>query len=216
MIDCNVISTGSKGNAVVIDGNILTDVGVPFAWLRGVYKSLALVMVTHFHGDHFNAATVRKLAVERPTLRFAAAPHMVPHLLAAGVHKAKIDVLESDKPIVYRNGMTVSCFPLHHNVPNVGWRITLPDERRVMYATDTNRINHITCKDYDLYLLEANYREAEITERIRRKLENGEYCYEYDVLNNHLSYEKAMAWIADNSGNTSEYILLHGHNDTIE
>lgn len=30
MIDCNIIATGSKGNAVVIEHEILIDCGVPF------------------------------------------------------------------------------------------------------------------------------------------------------------------------------------------
>ena len=38
----NIISTGSKGNAVVINGRILIDCGVPFKALEPVKKDLRL------------------------------------------------------------------------------------------------------------------------------------------------------------------------------
>lgn len=50
----NIISTGSKGNAVVINGRILIDCGVPFKALEPVKKDLRLVLLTHIHSDHFN------------------------------------------------------------------------------------------------------------------------------------------------------------------
>ena len=50
----NIISTGSKGNAVVINGRILIDCGVPFKALEPVKKDLRLALLTHIHSDHFN------------------------------------------------------------------------------------------------------------------------------------------------------------------
>lgn len=50
----NIISTGSKGNAVVINDRILIDIGVPFKALEPVKKDLRLVLLTHQHSDHFN------------------------------------------------------------------------------------------------------------------------------------------------------------------
>ena len=66
----NIISTGSIGNAVVINNNILIDCGVSFAKLKDFYKSFQLVLLTHIHTDHFNKTKIKKLAEERPTLRF--------------------------------------------------------------------------------------------------------------------------------------------------
>ena len=43
MIDYNIIATGSKGNAVVIDQKILIDCGVSFKALSKVYRALKLV-----------------------------------------------------------------------------------------------------------------------------------------------------------------------------
>ena len=45
MIDYNIIATGSKGNAVVIDQKILIDCGVSFKALSKVYRALKLVLL---------------------------------------------------------------------------------------------------------------------------------------------------------------------------
>jgi len=59
MIEYSIISTGSKGNAVVINNNLLIDYGVPFRALNGAYKGLQLVLLTHIHADHFHRRTVK-------------------------------------------------------------------------------------------------------------------------------------------------------------
>ena len=69
MIDYNIIATGSKGNAVVIDQKILIDCGVSFKALSKVYRALKLVLLTHIHGDHFQPTTLRLLAEKRPTVK---------------------------------------------------------------------------------------------------------------------------------------------------
>ena len=48
-MEYEIISTGSQGNAVVINNNILIDVGVSFKALKNVYRKLQLVLLTHIH-----------------------------------------------------------------------------------------------------------------------------------------------------------------------
>ncbi len=48
-MEYEIISSGSQGNAVVINKNILIDVGVSFKALKNVYKDLKLVLLTHIH-----------------------------------------------------------------------------------------------------------------------------------------------------------------------
>lgn len=48
-MDYEIISTGSHGNATVINNYILVDVGVSFKALKNVYKNLKLVLLTHIH-----------------------------------------------------------------------------------------------------------------------------------------------------------------------
>ncbi len=214
MIDYNIISTGSKGNAVVINNQILIDCGVPFRALQNVYGGLQLVLLTHIHGDHFNQRTIRKLAQERPSLRFACRKWLVAPLIECEVAPHKIDLLQEGEAICYgQDSPSIESVTLVHNVPNCGWKVHFPNHSHLFYATDTNVLDGIEARNYDLYMVEANYSEAEIAERIRRKQDAGEYCHEWDVLQNHLSREKADNWLYQNMGPGSVYVYLHEHEE---
>lgn len=213
MIDYKIISTGSKGNAVVINGTILIDCGVSFRALKDAYKGLQLVLLTHIHGDHFNRTTIRKLAQERPTLRWGCPEWLIGDLREL-VEPKQIDLYEMDEYFSYGAQFAIRPFALVHNVPNCGYKIHVgAGESMLFYATDTNTLDHIEAKNYDLYLVEANYTEAEITERIRRKQESGEHCYEWAALENHLSREKCDDWLYRNMGANSRYVYLHEHEE---
>ena len=77
-----IISSCSTGNAVTIKGIILIDCGVTFKRLEKYYKNLKLVLLTHIHSDHFKKETIKRLAQERPTLRFACCEHLADRLRA--------------------------------------------------------------------------------------------------------------------------------------
>lgn len=203
-----IIGTGSKGNAVIIN-NILVDCGVPYKELEPYMQQIKLVLLTHTHGDHFKQSTVKRLATERPSLRFAGGEWMVPLLVESGVSMRNIDILTCDKMYDYT---LVSLVPvkLNHDVPNCGYKLLFGTEK-VFYATDTNDLNGIEAKEYDLYFVEANYEDEEIHQRIKEKEMNGEYAYEKKVLQNHLSKKKSEEWIYSNAGMNSQFIYIHQH-----
>jgi len=205
----NIISSGSKGNAVVTNDYILIDCGVPFKALQPFYKKLKIVFLTHIHGDHFNKTAIKRLAFERPTLRWACCGWLIDDLIACGVRKSNIDIL-TPGCINHYGLFDVEVFTTPHNVPNCGFIFEISNEK-LFYATDCNSLDHVKCKNADLYMVEANYRESEIMERIAEKKANGEYPYELEVIKNHLSEEKALAWICDNAGENGQYILMHKH-----
>lgn len=205
----NIISTGSQGNAVVVNNHILIDCGVTFKALKDVYKDLQIVLLTHIHTDHFKLQTIKRLAEERPTLRFGCCEWLVNDLVEAGVSKQSIDVLEIGKIYDYK-AFKVSPIKLYHNVPNCGYRIFANGEKAI-YATDTEHLQGITAKDYDLYMIEANYTDEDLQERINAKLEAGEYSYELNVASRHLSHEQASEWLMENMSFHSEYVFLHQH-----
>lgn len=131
------------------------------------------------------------------------------------VEPKNIDVYEMGEEYLY-DIFGITPFPLAHNVPNCGYKVFFGDyynPKRLLYATDTNSMDGIEAKGYDLYMIESNYSEFEITERILRKQESGEYCHEWDVLHNHLSHEKAMDFIYKNIGSNGKYVLLHKHKE---
>lgn len=211
MIPYEVISTGSQGNAVVLNHFLLIDCGVTFRKLRHVYQDLKLVLLTHIHSDHFNRTTIRKLAQERPSLRFGCCRWLVEPLVAAGVSKANIDVLVPD--VMYGYGLcNIIPVELVHNVPNCGYKVHFPIGK-VFYATDTNNLNGIRARHYDLYMIEANYEDDVIQEKIAAKKAAGEYAYEVQVLRNHLSKAKCDNFIYQNIGPGGQYVYLHCHQD---
>lgn len=211
MIDkINIISTGSKGNAVVINKNIMVDCGVSFKRLEGVYKDLQLILLTHIHCDHFNKTTIKKLANERPTLRFVCCEWLVKDLVDSGVNPKNIDILEPNKSYILGKVIIITPVELYHNVDNCGYKIQIGD-KRIFYTTDTYSLEGISAKDYDLYLVEANYTEEEIKDRIESKKQAHQYIYEYDAMENHLSKEKVDEWLMENMKESSEVMYLHKH-----
>lgn len=208
-MDYNIISTGSHGNAVVVNNNILIDCGIPFKSLKKVYKELKLVLLTHIHIDHFNPTTLKMLSEARPALRFGCCEWLINDLVTAGVPKRNIDVLELSK--IYNYGLfKIEPVELCHNVPTCGYKI-YTDKEKVFYATDTKHLDGITAENFDLYLIEANYTDDDLQRRIQAKLETGEYCYELNVANRHLSREQADEFLLANMGENSKYEYLHGH-----
>lgn len=65
-----IINTGSDGNCILINDDILLDCGVSFKKLEPYYKKIKIVFISHQHKDHLLPSTIKKLAFERPTLRF--------------------------------------------------------------------------------------------------------------------------------------------------
>lgn len=212
---CEILATGSPSNCTLLnDGMVAVDCGVPFSVLRERHKKLQVVILTHEHGDHFNGATIKRLAVERPSLRFCSPEWLVPELSKL-VDKQNIDIIGMGDTMDY-GLFSVKAFSLIHDVPNAGYLITFDPKssiKTVFYATDCNSLEGIDAKCCDLYLIEGNYSAADILERIRQKYDAGEYVYEWRVIKNHLSVEKAELFIANNAGPNSKYILMHGHVD---
>ena len=184
MVKYNIISTGSDGNATILEDFVLIDCGVPYKALKPYVTKLKLVLLTHIHSDHFQKRTIKRLAEERPTLRFGCCRWLAPPLLAAGVPERQIDVLEPRT--MYGYGLcNVIPFMLTHNVPNCGYKVHFPSGK-VIYATDTNNLNGVQALGYDLYLIEANYRDEDIQAKIAEKKAAGQY-------NTHISYLSSSA-----------------------
>ena len=77
--------------------------------------------------------------------------------------------------------------------------------------TDTKTIEGISAKNYDLYLIEANYTKEEMEKRIRIKQEQYKYAYEFRAKKNHLSKEETDEFLLKNMGENSKYVYMHQH-----
>ena len=204
-----IISSCSTGNATIIRDIILIDCGVTFKKLKKYYKQLKIVLLTHVHQDHFNRSTIKRLAQERPTLRFACCEWLLQPLLECGVERRNIDILQIGTKYDYKLFKIVA-IKLYHDVNQCGYRI-LFDDYKVIYMTDTKTIEGISAKNYDLYLVEANYKENELEERIKQKQLQGDFTYEWRVKDTHLSEEQCVEFLLNNMGKNSEYVFMHQH-----
>ena len=193
----------------MIEGTVAIDMGVPFSAVAKHLKTLRIVFMSHEHSDHFNKSTIKKLAYEKPLLRFACGEWLAKPLAGCGVKKANIDILESGRRYSFGQ-IAAEPFGLYHPVPNMGWKLEIGGER-ALYATDTARMDHVEARDFDYYFIEANHTEEEIEGRIAEKLRNGEYPYEQRARDSHLSREKADEFIYGNIGPNGVYVYLHTH-----
>lgn len=199
-----VISSGSEGNAVIYNNQIMVDCGVSLKALEAVKRSLKIVLLTHKHSDHLKIRTLQRLQAERPTLRVACGDFLLEELPCI----KNIDVLQVGKIYDY-GAFKVSPVKLYHDVPNFGWRIFLPNGQKIFHATDTVHLEGISAKGYDLYAIEHNYCEEYIQEAIEEARANGEYTHAYGNINTHLSIQQARAFIEANRKESSEVLELH-------
>ena len=204
MIQTQVISSGSDGNAVIYNNAIMVDCGVSLKALQEVKRSLKIVLLTHKHSDHLKIRTLQRLQAERPALRVACGDFLLEELPCI----KNIDVLQVGKIYDY-GAFKVSPVKLYHDVPNFGWRIFLPNGQKIFHATDTVHLEGITAKGYDLYAIEHNYCEEYIQEAIEEARANGEYTHAYGSIKTHLSIQQARAFIEKNRKESSEVLELH-------
>ena len=214
-MDYKIINTGSKGNAVLLYGRILIDCGVPLKKLQPYIDGLQLVLLTHAHGDHFNPRTVAKLAELRPGLRWGCREWMAAHLVDAGVNPSRVDVYKQKSFVYYPYGgdgdfISVCPFDVPHDVPTCGYKLAIGRER-VLYVTDAANLNGIEAPGFDLYMIEANYTDEDIQNRIDEKKAAGEFAYEIRAREQHLSKSQADDFIYRNIRHGGKYVYLHEH-----
>ncbi|MBR4260638.1 MAG: hypothetical protein IKQ33_01625 [Clostridia bacterium] len=202
-----IINSGSDGNCTILEEIIAIDMGVSYKAISSYVNKLQLVLLTHIHSDHFNKSTIKKLAKERPTLRFGCCKWLVEFLIECGINKRNIDVYRFEEGIHYNDNLSIEVFELFHDVPNCGYKVFI-NEKKIIYATDTNSLGNTEAKDYDLYLIEGNY---ENKDELRNRSEN-DYYYER-VIDTHLSKEYTTQWLLKNMGDNSEFKFMHEHKE---
>lgn len=162
--------------------------------------------------DHLNIKTIKQLAYNYPTIKIITGSNIVvERLVECGVNKKNIYVLESGKK--YDLGLLkVKLEELYHDTPNYALKCEL-NGKKLIYAVDTNRIDHIQAKNYDLFLIENNYNEELLEQHIQECIYNGDdenkLYYLQRVAKTHLSDKKCNDFLLENMGGNSEYCYIH-------
>lgn len=214
---CNIVSTGSAGNAVVLNGKYLFDCGVPYKQLKPHIKALSVVFLTHIHRDHFLPKVIWRIHRERPMVRFACSKNLlVPLCTECRVDPRNIVLVTPGEHAEIHFGaesIRIQAFDLVHNVENVGWAVDIQggeEPGTALYATDTQYIP-VAAPGLDLYMVECNYQGDELQRRKERKMRDGKFSYEDTVAVSHMSRETVTAWLAQNARPDSEVVFLHQH-----
>lgn len=202
-----IISSCSKGNCTILEDKVAIDMGVSYKKLGEYAKKIKVVLLTHIHSDHFNVKTINQLSVNHPMVKFVCCKHLL-NELSNIVPTSKIILLEANK--TYDIGICkLSAFELKHDVPNVGWRIMI-NNQKCIYATDTTELN-VSAKNYDLYLIESNYVLEQALNSLQQKQAKGEWAYEWRAMNNHLSKRQCDEFLQNNMGENSKFVYMHQH-----
>ena len=213
----NILSTGSKANAIIYHGNIMVDIGVPYSVVLPYVKDISIILLTHVHSDHLNIKTLKKIQFERPSLRVGCGEFLVEKLKENGIKN--IDVYDIGQWYSYHTNSFISLHiipvQLYHDVPNIGYRILTEDltnkETRIFHATDSSHLQGITAKNYDLYALECNYDEGHVWEVIQEKELRGEYAHQRGAMETHLSIQQAQSFVQNNVTENHKYEFLELH-----
>lgn len=203
-----IINSGSDGNCIMIENFFMIDCGLSYKKIKNKLKNIKLIFISHSHQDHLNKITIRKIAYEKPTIKFVVgSTDLIDMLLDCGIKSTNIFALTSNK--WYDLGMLkIRLEPLDHDVPNHLCKFDTKGKKGI-YIVDTNSVDNVSAKNYDLYLIEANYMK-EILEQHKKELdENNKYDHLYRVENTHLSYDQANEFLINNMGNNSIYEYIH-------
>lgn len=208
----DIISSSSKGNCLIFNKYMAIDMGVSYKQIKKHLKDLKVILLTHVHSDHFCKSTIKKIAFERPTIKFVCGEWLAEELVKLGVLKKNICIVEHNKAYNFGKFMLIP-LETYHDVRNMSYRVDfLPTT--IYYATDTNRLDYFEClRNLDYYFVEKNYDEGEIDRRIEEKTLNGEYVYETRVKNSHMSAEETNKFLEEMMGDNSKFIYCHQHTE---
>lgn len=198
-IDYEIISSGSKGNAVIID-DMLFDCGVSYSKIRESLYNINYLFITHRHTDHLNLTTYQKIRKEFPRIKTIGN-----YDLENWIH---LDEIVGDSTTIKEKDRLIQSFKCVHDVPCSGFVVT-KDEKSLIYATDTNSLEHAPKIKYDYFFIESNYDEKKI-ELIRN---NAKKVYGYDAWEGamrHLSTQQSRVFYYMNrKDKDSLWVELH-------
>lgn len=197
----NILKTGSDGNAILYNHNeLLVDIGVPYVMIKPYINQIKYVFITHKHSDHFNKVTVKRLAREKPMIKFIVGKYLESNLLELGLLKQQIVVVKANAKYRLLNGLEIRPLNLYHNVDNMGLDMRI-GKLKLIHATDTYTLEHTKAINYDYYLLEENYCEIKVKTIQDEKERLGVFDYTKASVENHLSKQSLDKWLGKNNKN---------------
>ena len=205
-----IIGSSSKGNCIVVEDKLMLDVGVAYSKIKKYLSNIKLIFISHAHLDHLLPSTIRKIAYNYPIIKFLTGSEVVVQkLIENGVNKKNIYILNPCK--LFDLGiLKLKLDLLVHDTPNYALHFNI-NKKRGVYIVDTASVDNIDAKNYDLYLIESNYKEDILQKHIDEVSHEdiGDLVYLNRVPLTHRSYEKANYFLINNMGENSQFEYLH-------
>ena len=203
----NIIGSSSKGNAIIVEDKILLDCGVTYIKLKSYLKDIKLIFISHVHKDHLLPSTIKKISYNYPTIKFlTGSVEVVKKLKELNVPSKNVFYIPNH--FWYDIGIAkVKLELLEHDTPNYALLFEYKG-KKCAYIVDTASVENIKAKDYDLYLIESNYKRDILEDHLRNCAEE-DRIYLDRVPLTHLSYEAANTFLIENMGNNSVYEYIH-------
>lgn len=192
-----IISSGSKGNCVIIN-DVMVDCGVPFKKIDEYLYDIKYLLLTHIHSDHIRPTTL------------AAIRKMFPRIKVIGnyeVHQLYgVDTIINSNFEVVTDDYTFLPFECEHDVVTHGFT-WMYEDKSILYATDTSTMEHAPDEKFDYLFIESNHDEKKL--EMAAKNVTGAYN-PYLSGKRHLSTQQAKTFYYTHRRNRdSLFIELH-------
>lgn len=192
-----IISSGSKGNCVIIN-DVMIDVGVPFSKIKDHLYDIRYLLLTHIHSDHIKPATLNNIKSLFPRIKIIG-NYEVHQVYGVGI------LANAGYEIVTEH-YTFKPFECVHDVLTYGFTWTFEDNE-IIYATDTSSMHNAPKGSYDYLFIESNHSEKKLDMIIGQS--KGGYN-PYLGGKRHLSTEQAKSfYYTHRKSRESEFIELH-------
>ena len=207
----NIIGSSSKGNSIIVENVLMLDCGVSYSKIKEYLPKVKLIFISHVHKDHLNPTTVQKIAYNFPKIKFlTGSTEVVQKLVKSKVPMKNIFYIETingsrwfDLGII-----SIKLEPLEHDVENYCLHFDIYGKKGI-YIVDTNNVDNINAKNYDLFLVENNYQESVLKRHIQECVDEGQLRYLNRVPHTHLSKSQCDDFLIKNMGKNSIFNYIH-------
>lgn len=193
-----IISSGSKGNCVIIN-DVMVDCGVPFKNIKDDLYDIKYLILTHIHSDHIRPSTLESIKKMFPRIQIIGNYEVHRDFGVSKIANAGFEIVTNDYTF-----LPFECF---HDVLCYGYTWEF-DGEEIIYATDTSSLKNAPDKKYDLIMIESNYDEKKL-DAIAGNFATRGYN-PYSNAKRHLSTQQAKTFYYTHRKNKdSEFVELH-------
>ena len=192
----SVIGSSSSGNCFLINDDLMIDAGMPYSKIKDKVQNVKYVLLTHIHGDHYNASTIRKLVVDIDPI-FICGEWLRDDLMNV-TDKSRMKIFNEFIKVFDLIDYKIAMVEAYHDVPNCGYRIMDKNGHKHFHITDTNTLDGIEANNYDSASIECNHEINKALALIDEAEKNGEFTHLKGAINSHLSVDKAIRFCKEN------------------